>query len=77
MRMMQGLASGDANVTRRLIIPRCSEIDGRYIEYLLLPQVVTVLYSQVYNKRREYPLFWCQYTKRPLGYGQNISAWGV
>ena len=51
--LLQGIASIDANITQRLILSRFTEIDGRYIAYLPLPHVVTVLDSLENHNRRE------------------------
>ena len=60
MRLIQGLASSDATITQRLIVSRCIETDSIYIEYLPLPQVVTILDYQGHQKIREYPHGWFQ-----------------
>ena len=73
MRLLQVLASSDANIPQRLIMTRCTEIDGSYIDFPPLPKVVTVLDSQGYHKRMAQPYVWCQYKNGPFGYGQTIS----
>ena len=50
--ILQGLASSGATITQRLIVPRCTEKNSSYIEYLPLLKVVTVLDSQGNHKRR-------------------------
>ena len=53
-RLLQGIASSDANIPQRLIVSRFTEIDGSYIEYLPLPELVTVLDSpENHNMRSE------------------------
>ena len=52
VRLLQGLSSRDATITQILIVSRFTETDGSYIDYLLLPQVVTVLcYLENHNRR--------------------------
>ena len=41
--LLQGLASSDVTISQMIVVPRCTETDGSYIEYLTLPQVVNVL----------------------------------
>ena len=59
VRLLQGVSSSDTTITQRLIVPRCTEIDGSYIEYIPLPQVVTVLYSKRHQKKRVHPRVCC------------------
>ena len=74
VRLLWGLASSDATITLRIIVPRCTETYVSYIEYLQLPLLVTILDSQGYQKRKPQPFVCCQYTKVLIGYGQTISA---
>ena len=73
MRLLQVLASSDATITRRLILPMCIYTGGIYIEYLPLQQVVTVLDPKRKQNRRAQSHVWHQYTKGHLGYGKNFS----
>ena len=45
VRLLQGIASSDATITQRIIVYRFTETYCSYIEYLSLPQVITVLDS--------------------------------
>ena len=74
VRLLQGIASIDATITRRLIVRRFTETEGRYIYYLSLPQLVTVLDSTEHQNRRSQLHVWRQYTMGRLGYGTKISA---
>ena len=53
VRILQGLSSSNATITRRIIMYRITEIDSINIEYLSLPHVVTVLDSLEHQKSRE------------------------
>ena len=71
---VQGVNSSDAIITQRLIVSRFTETDGSYIEYLTLPELVTVLDSPEHQNRRSWIKVWCQYTKVRLVYRQILSA---
>ena len=55
VRLLRFIASSDATITQRLIVPRFTETYGSYSDYLALPQVVTVLDSQGHQKRGVQP----------------------
>ena len=74
VRLLQDIASSDATINQRLIMSRFAETDSNHIEYLLLPELVTVLGSPEHQNRISYLNVWCQYTKVRLEYGQTISA---
>ena len=52
VRLLQGIASRAATITQRTIMYRFTETYGIYIEYLPLPELVTVLESTVHHNRR-------------------------
>ena len=52
VRLLQGIASSDATITQRIIVSSFTEIDGSYIDYLPLTELVTVLDSPENHNRR-------------------------
>ena len=52
VRLLQGLYSSNSTIIRSIIVSRFIETDGIKIDYLSLPQVVTVLDSTEHQKRR-------------------------
>ena len=51
-RLLQGIASSDATITQSIIVSGLTETDGSYIEYLPLPELVTVLDSPEHKNMR-------------------------
>ena len=50
-RLLQGIASSNDTIAQSLIMSRFTDTDSSYIEYLPLPQVVTVLDSPEHHNR--------------------------
>ena len=54
VRLLQGIVSSDVNINQRPIMYRFTEKDGSYIEYLPLPESISVLDSpENHNMRSE------------------------
>ena len=73
MRILQGLASSDATITQRPKMPRCTQADGRHIEYLPLTQVITVLEYQIIRRGGRSLAFGAITLRKPLGTGKRFQ----
>ena len=51
VRPLQGISSSEANTTLILSMHKFTETDGSYIDYLPLPELVTVLDSPEHKNR--------------------------
>ena len=74
MRVCQSLASSDATVTLKFIVPNFIDSNGSYSVYLSTPYVVTVLEHQGNQNSGVYIHGWFHHTKVPLDYGQLFQT---